>query len=226
MPEAELEACYELIDQTSGDDYRSLSVGWHPEAKRKEMRSPGLRYVLVKRKKGNDKNDTEEEKTENGGEGEIRAFTSLMPTFEDGQPVIYCYEIHLKPDMERYVAQVLERCREKKTEEKKKKTVVANIRFPCRTGLGKLLMGHVTAAADRIPTLEKTMLTCFVRNAHARGFYERLGFAEDESSPRPRRLRGKVVEPEYIIMARRTDKERGGQVADGEQESKRAKTAP
>lgn len=71
-------------------------------------------------------------------------------------------------------------------------------------------MNHVLAAADHIPTLEKTMLTCFVSNAHARRFYEKLGFDVDESSPRPRRLRDKVIEPEYVILCRRTNKRSGG----------------
>ena len=86
-------------------------------------------------------------------------------------------------------------------------------------------MDHVTTAADNIPTLEKTMLTCFVSNAHARRFYERLGFAVDESSPRPRRLRDKVIEPEYVILCRRTNK--GADVTDGggEHQEKRAKNA-
>lgn len=51
------------------------------------MKSPGLRYVLV-----------QDNKSENGGS--IRAFTSLMPTYEEGQPVVYCYEIHLKPELQ------------------------------------------------------------------------------------------------------------------------------
>ncbi|KAL2146430.1 hypothetical protein VTI28DRAFT_3899 [Corynascus sepedonium] len=52
--------------------------------KLKEMRSPGLRYILVKEK------DTMS----------IRGFTSLMPTYEEGEPVIYCYEIHLQSELQ------------------------------------------------------------------------------------------------------------------------------
>lgn len=48
------------------------------------MRSPELRYVLVK-----------------DPTGSVRAFTSLMPCYEEGQPVVYCYEVHLKPDLQR-----------------------------------------------------------------------------------------------------------------------------
>ena len=35
--------------------------------------------------------------------GSIRGFTSLMPTWEEGEPVVYCYEIHLKPEMRGFV---------------------------------------------------------------------------------------------------------------------------
>ncbi|ATY58956.1 Acyl-N-acyltransferase [Cordyceps militaris] len=161
MTEAELAACFALVERTSAADYRRAAAGWHPLAKRAEMRSPGLRYVLVRRRHA-------------ASSGEIRAFASFMPTWEDEFAVVYCYEIHLQPELE-------------------------------RTGLGGLLMGHVTAAADRIGGgLDKTMLTCFVSNAHARRFYERLGFRVDASSPRPRRLRDRLLEPDYVILSRPT----------------------
>lgn len=99
MDEGQLEACLDIVQRTSGDDYRGAAGGWHPEAKRAEMRAPGLRYILVAASRG---------RGGAGGagqpRGEIRAFTSFMPTFEDNQPVVYCYEIHLLPDTERYVA--------------------------------------------------------------------------------------------------------------------------
>lgn len=47
-------------------------------AKRVEMRDPDLRYILIK-----------------DAVGHLCAFTSLMPTMEEGQAVVYCYEIHL-----------------------------------------------------------------------------------------------------------------------------------
>lgn len=46
------------------------------------MKSKELRYVLVK-----------------NAEGSLRGFTSLMPTWEDGKPVVYCYEIHLEDEL-------------------------------------------------------------------------------------------------------------------------------
>ncbi|KAK4186286.1 acyl-CoA N-acyltransferase [Podospora australis] len=84
LEEDELNACFRLIEETSRKDYENSAQKWHPKDKLKEMRSAELRYILVK-----------EEET-----GEIHAFTSLMPTYEEGQPVIYCYEIHLKPHLQ------------------------------------------------------------------------------------------------------------------------------
>lgn len=70
------------MEETSQQDYENSSRGWHPSAKRKEMRDPDLRYILVR-----------------DSSSQIQGFTSLMPTLEEGQPVVYCYEIHLKPGL-------------------------------------------------------------------------------------------------------------------------------
>lgn len=32
--------------------------------------------------------------------GKVEGFCSFMPTYEDDYPVIYCYEIHLSPDLQ------------------------------------------------------------------------------------------------------------------------------
>lgn len=82
--EADLEACYSLVEKTSRKDYEASSRGWNPEAKKEEMREPDLRYILVK---------------DHAAGGVVCGYTSLMPTMEDGEPVLYCYEIHLKPDL-------------------------------------------------------------------------------------------------------------------------------
>ncbi len=84
LPPDDLSACFRLIEQTSRKDYENSAAKWQPTAKLKEMRSPELRYILVKKKDS----------------GTIHGFTSLMPTYEEGQPVIYCYEIHLDPSLQ------------------------------------------------------------------------------------------------------------------------------
>lgn len=84
LPEHDFMACFQLIEETSRPDYENSTAGWNAKKKIVEMKSPGLRYILVKDK------DT----TTLGG------FTSLMPTYEEGQPVIYCYEVHLQPSLQ------------------------------------------------------------------------------------------------------------------------------
>lgn len=152
----ELKACFNLIKETSYDDYQNSKDRWQPRKKMEEMKLPDLRYVLVK-----DKSDDS-----------IRAFTSLMPTYEEGQPVVYCYEIHLKAELQ-------------------------------GSGLGSLLMDFHVIVAANLPPITKVMLTCFLSNKRALGFYKRHGFEKDDISPGPRKFRsGKVVMPDYVIMSR------------------------
>ncbi|KAK1142826.1 N alpha-acetyl-transferase [Aspergillus melleus] len=69
-------------------------------------------------------------------------------------------------------------------------------------GLGEQLMRRLANIGRRIG-LEKAMLTVFRSNTQAVRFYDKLGYVEDEFSPRPRRLRnGTVKEPDYRIMSK------------------------
>lgn len=79
-----MEACFALIEETSRSDYENSTKKWRPRDKKKEMKSEDLRYILVK-----------------DSQGAVRGFTSLMPTHEEGQPVVYCYEIHLGPELQK-----------------------------------------------------------------------------------------------------------------------------
>jgi len=82
-----------LIELTSRKDYEASAWKWHPAKKLKEMRMPEMRYILVKEQEASSKN-------EGGAKKEVKAFTSLMPTSEEGEPVVYCYEIHLCPELQ------------------------------------------------------------------------------------------------------------------------------
>ena len=69
-------------------------------------------------------------------------------------------------------------------------------------GLGKRLMEMMEEVGKKAG-VEKAMLTVFKANKAAIRFYERLGYEEDEYSPRPRKLRGGVVkEPDYMILSK------------------------
>lgn len=110
----------------------------------------------------------------------FQGFLSFMITHEAGQAVLYIYEIHLVKEAE-------------------------------GRGLGRHLMHIAETIATSIgPKIEKVMLTCFVVNLRAATFYRRLGYSIDESSPQARRIRGKLIESDYIIMSKRlSDKQPG-----------------
>lgn len=64
-------------------------------------------------------------------------------------------------------------------------------------------MGFHVIVAVNLPPILKVMLTCFLSNKRALGFYKRHGFEKDDISPGPRKFRsGKVVMPDYVIMSR------------------------
>ena len=161
----DLHSCFQLIESTSSKQYAESSLGWHPARKRKEMRLPDLKYLMVKSKL--------DSMTPGGMEldSQLRGFVSFMLTYEDGIEVIYCYELHLAPEWR-------------------------------RMGMGKFLMAQVEDVG-RKAGVKKAMLTVFRANRAARGFYEKMGYEEDEYSPRSKKLRGGVVkEADYIILSK------------------------
>ncbi len=68
--------------------------------------------------------------------------------------------------------------------------------------MGTLLLGFHSTVAYNLPPITKVMLTCFLSNTKALGFYHKRGFATDDISPTPRRLRGKVIRPDYVILSK------------------------
>lgn len=106
--EPALESCFSLIEETSRADYDRSQQKWQPADKRREMHEPDLRYILVRESPpaaADDDSDDQDRIIPNDLKdryvepGPIRGFTSLMPAYEEGQPVVYCYEIHLKPEL-------------------------------------------------------------------------------------------------------------------------------
>ena len=79
-----LEECLRLIESTSAEDYRNSEMKWSVPKKRKEMRLPDMRYVVLMGTDG-----------ENLKAPKVAGFVSFMITYEDGKEVVYCYEIHL-----------------------------------------------------------------------------------------------------------------------------------
>lgn len=80
-------------------------------------------------------------------------------------------------------------------------------------------MNFLITIAENIPSTKKVMLTCFISNANGLRFYEKIGFTEDDFSPRDRVLRGgKIVRPDYVILSRETAYGGLEGLADGEME--------
>ena len=155
LKEGDLKACLDLIQNTSSADYRNSSSGWSRAKKRKELRLPDLRYVLLRRSQ----------------DGLISGFMSFMLTFEDGFEVVYLYEIHLRPELQ-------------------------------GLGVGKEMI-TTFESAGKFAEVKKAMLTVFKANEKALHFYEKLGYEEDDFSPRPKRLRNGIVkEADYIILSK------------------------
>ncbi|KAI4230946.1 MAG: hypothetical protein LQ349_005921 [Xanthoria aureola] len=148
------EACLDLIASSSANAYAASGIGWSPAKKRKEMKLPDLRYLLLMH-----------------ATKQVQGFLSFMLTYEDGHEVVYCYELHLSPAVQ-------------------------------RQGLGKHLMTLMETVGVNAQ-VEKSMLTVFVENAIALKFYEGLGYAEDDYSPEPRKMRnGTVKMPTYVILSK------------------------
>ena len=79
----DFDACFHLIEFTSSKVYKASKDGWKPRSKKKEMKLLDLKYILVKNE-----------------QGVVEGFLSFMPTYEDGYPVIYCYEVHLASNLQ------------------------------------------------------------------------------------------------------------------------------
>ncbi|KAL8906734.1 MAG: hypothetical protein Q9207_001860 [Kuettlingeria erythrocarpa] len=90
LPDHDLDECLSLIANSSANDYASSSIGWSPQKKRKEMKLPDLRYILLIRPD-----------SPPAANFRIQGFLSFMLTYEDGYEVLYCYELHLAPALQR-----------------------------------------------------------------------------------------------------------------------------
>lgn len=96
-----------------------------------------------------------------------------MPVYEDGEPVVYCYEIHLSQGL--------------------RGSGLGRL----------LLGFQSIIAHNLGPPVSKVMLTCFLSNSRALQFYGSQGFVTDELAPATRRLRGgKVFQPDYTILSK------------------------
>ena len=186
IPKSDFESCFSLVELTSSGDYANSGTGWSPTKKKREMKLPDMRYLILRPGSDDaavrDEGETRLSDSAQRREEEVLGFLSFMVTYEDGKEVIYCYEIHLSPAVQ-------------------------------GRGLGKQLIKRCEEIGRRVG-LEKSMLSVFRSNTRALNMYTTSGYTVDEFSPPPRKLRnGTVKEAEYLIMSKvlkdsREDRER------------------
>lgn len=86
-----LNACLDLIEASSANDYNNAGMKWSLASKRKEMLLPDMRYLVIQER--SIRTDTNDDYFP-----PVYGFVSYMITYEDGYEVVYIYEIHLQPE--------------------------------------------------------------------------------------------------------------------------------
>lgn len=91
---SQLNLCLDLVEHTSANDYKNSETGWSRSKKRREMKLPDLRYLLLL--EASPATAAAAGGPEDALTG-LAGFISFMITYEDGHEVIYIYEIHFHP---------------------------------------------------------------------------------------------------------------------------------
>ncbi|OAX84176.1 hypothetical protein ACJ72_01451 [Emergomyces africanus] len=181
IPKKDLESCFLLVKLTSSEMYKHSTTGWSPVKKKNEMKLLDMRYMLLVRSTSHTTAGTTELEPQKSPDKE-----NLNP--ETGERelggflsfmVTYEDEIEVLYCYEIHLATELQ-----------------------HRGLGKILLGYFEEIGRNIG-LRKAMLTVFKANGLAIRFYERLGYEEDEFSPKPMKLRnGNIREYDYMILSK------------------------
>ncbi|KAF2134095.1 acyl-CoA N-acyltransferase [Dothidotthia symphoricarpi CBS 119687] len=225
LTEEELNACFNIIHSTSGDDYKASSIGWNPKQKKDEMRDHEMMYVLVRQGDvvGNTvKKVPAKEVTCAKGKTAVQpnALDQLVTTYADDdedKPPTTADPNSLRPQLTSEAPSPTPR---------NTNTILGFISFMFThddpphqdrevvyiyevhlhenlrgRGLGSNLVEFVEKVARRF-NISKTMLTVFMSNYKAKAVYKRLGYAKDECSPQARVMRSKTIKPDYVIMSK------------------------
>jgi ribosomal protein S18 acetylase RimI-like enzyme len=178
----DLEISLQLLDANLGDIYIKINGKNWKVKKRKEMREPGLVYVLLR----------------NSNDLKFCGFISVKIINEDDLCVLYLYEIQLGGTLRNkgigtFLMNQLDNVVKQLQNSKK---------------LKKLWFEEYAEGYSDIndPDLELTGigLTVFSSNVGAKKLYKRLGFVLHPSSPIEKELRnGKIIEPDYYMLEKK-----------------------
>ncbi|KAF3406597.1 hypothetical protein DPV78_000290 [Talaromyces pinophilus] len=221
IPSLDFEGCFSLIETTSSEDYKNSSMGWSPTKKRKEMRLPDMRYMVLRgppqpsptpQRNHNNNSRTSgitSTSTSTSTSGDTSEFSSTSePTDTTPSPATTpaASTATTTTTTASPHSEVLAFLSFMTTYEDGKQVLYCyeiHIHPSLQgQGIGRHLMSLFEETGRRIG-LEKGMLTVFTANRAAVKFYERLGYGIDEFSPGPRKLRnGTVKEPDYLILSK------------------------
>ncbi|RAO68153.1 uncharacterized protein BHQ10_004165 [Talaromyces amestolkiae] len=219
IPSLDFEGCFSLIETTSSEDYKTSSMGWSPTKKRKEMRLPDMRYMVLRgppqpsptpqRSHNNNtqtSGSTSTSTSTTADTSEVSSTSDLIDT-TPSPPATTAAAAATTTTTTSPHSEVLAFLSFMTTYEDGKQVLYCyeiHIHPSLQgQGIGRHLMTLFEETGRRIG-LEKGMLTVFRANSAATGFYERLGYSVDEFSPGPRQLRnGTVKEPDYLILSKR-----------------------
>ncbi|KAE8382981.1 GNAT family acetyltransferase Nat4 [Aspergillus bertholletiae] len=173
ISDADFEACFRLIEETSSDAYKESGWGWSAKKKKKEMRLPDMRYLILRQgPKTTPENIDDAEAGTVTPTGQFLGFTSFMVTYEDGKEVVYCYEIHLSPAAQ-------------------------------GQGLGSLLMMRLGNIGRRIGLKKMMLTVFRSNDKAVRFYNKLGFAEDEYSPPPRILRNGTVKEPDYIILSKR-----------------------
>lgn len=178
---ANAKECLDLIQETSKGDYVTSSMGWSRRKKAEEMRLPDLRYVLLRSADPPLEDSDLSEGAGRGGQEKEEKKRDTAGELLGFMSFMLTYEdgIEVIYLYEIHLRESLRGC-----------------------DVGARLIATLEAAG-RATRMRKVMLTVFRANKAALRFYDRLGYAVDDFSPPPRKLRGGIVkEPDYLILSK------------------------
>ncbi|KAF2644331.1 hypothetical protein P280DRAFT_356214, partial [Massarina eburnea CBS 473.64] len=171
----DVDACFSIVKHTSYPAYKDSSVGWHPTSKRKEMCDPTKSYLLIRAEPSTTTTTSSIPSTFAPNlDTDILAFASFK--IENDDP----------PHEDRPLVYIYE------------VHVGEGLRG---RGLGKYMVWCIEAMADT-NHISKTELTVFKSNEVAIKAYKKLGYSRDEASPEDRKVRGRVIMADYMIMSK------------------------
>jgi len=79
LPTPLFDACFQLLQDNMSASYKATNLGWHPRKKKEEMKHPAMRYLILSE----------------GNSNAFAGFLEFMITEEEGDEVIYTYELDI-----------------------------------------------------------------------------------------------------------------------------------